>query len=235
MNKNKTIATLIGLIILLTTTIVFSVLNVSKKITKETILIIILILIVAIIINFIYLFIKYIKKIDVSKTIDKTADWLIFLTMTISFILMFMNFVMASSIVDGESMMPTLNDKSRLVVLYFNYEPKNDDIIIIRDNDKYLVKRVIALPGDKIEFIKNDDYSFFLYLNGSEIPVKDGFGNNYLIEINSSVWYQKEYILAENELFILGDNGSSSTSSSDSKQNGFYELHNVIGKVVWPK
>jgi len=56
--------------------------------------------------------------------------------------------------VDGESMLPTLNHGERLVVRKIAYKPKAEDIVIIKSNvlEKYIVKRVIALPGQTIDF-----------------------------------------------------------------------------------
>lgn len=233
MSKNKTIITLITLTLLLFLTIIFSIFEVSKHISNKTIYLIIGILVIGIIINAIYLYFKYININKLPKFIDSISDWSVFLAISFASILMIMNFVISTSIVDGESMMPTLEHNERLVVYYFNYVPKLNDMVIIDEGDRYLVKRVVALPGDKIEFIKNDENTYLLYVNNNEQPIKDGFNNNYLIYINSTIWQEQQYLLKEDEVFILGDNGSSSTSSSDSKQNGFYELNNVIGKVVW--
>ena len=55
--------------------------------------------------------------------------------------------------VSGQSMENTLNDSDKLVmskIAYKNHKPKYKDIVIIRTNDKLIVKRVIGEPGDKL-------------------------------------------------------------------------------------
>lgn len=56
--------------------------------------------------------------------------------------------------VDGHSMVPTLNHGERLIVRKIAYTPDNGDIVIVKSEvfKKYIVKRVIALPGQKIDF-----------------------------------------------------------------------------------
>lgn len=69
--------------------------------------------------------------------------------------------------VDGHSMVPTLNHGERLVVRKIAYEPKTHDIVIIKSGvlDKYIVKRVIALPGEEISF----DTGLNVLVNGEKI------------------------------------------------------------------
>ena len=62
-------------------------------------------------------------------------------------------------------MMPTLHDQDRMIVSKLSYEigqPKRFDIIVFHAPEgKDYIKRVIGLPGDRIEY-KNDT----LYVNG---------------------------------------------------------------------
>lgn len=69
--------------------------------------------------------------------------------------------------VDGQSMVPTLQHGERLVVRKIAYEPKAQDIVIIKSGvlDKYIVKRVIALPGEEISF----DTGLNVLINGEKI------------------------------------------------------------------
>ena len=79
--------------------------------------------------------------------------------------------------VDGESMVPTLQDQQRLIVSDMFYTPQYDDIVILYADKlvnessggygKPIVKRVIGLPGDKIriDFVKG-----VVYRNGEQLP-----------------------------------------------------------------
>lgn len=56
--------------------------------------------------------------------------------------------------VDGQSMEPTLQHNDRLVVSKFLYEPKQKDVVIVKSEtiQKFIVKRVLALPGQTVAF-----------------------------------------------------------------------------------
>lgn len=76
--------------------------------------------------------------------------------------------------VDGASMVPTLHHGERLVVRKIAYEPENKDIVIIKSGvlQKYIVKRVIALPGEVVDF----DNEMNVLVNGNKIE------ENYIAE-----------------------------------------------------
>ncbi|HEY9576982.1 MAG TPA: signal peptidase I, partial [Pseudobacillus sp.] len=70
-------------------------------------------------------------------------------------------FIIAPIVVDGESMMPTLNDGDWMIVNKLG-EPERFDIVVFHAPEhKDYIKRVIGLPGDKVEY-KDDK----LYING---------------------------------------------------------------------
>src|SRR5699024_4817387 len=62
-------------------------------------------------------------------------------------------FIFATSIVEGESMEPTLHSGERVIfnkLIYIIGEPSRGDIVIIQHPLKNYVKRVIGLPGETI-------------------------------------------------------------------------------------
>ncbi len=115
--------------------------------------------------------------------------------------------------VDGASMVPTLHHGERLVVRKIAYKPQNGDIVIIKSNvlKKYIVKRVIALPGETVGF----DDQMNVVVNDKKIE------ENYIAEkqISSGGLYvfpltvpkkgevaNIELILAEMQLNVMGNN-----------------------------
>jgi len=148
-------------------------------------------------------------------------------------------FFFSNYIVEGESMMPTLQDGNKLVVNKVGYhisELNRFDVIVFHANEQEdFVKRIIGLPGDKIEF-KNDQ----LYINGKkysepfltdykqELPGIMLTGDFSLKEITG------ENTVPEGKLFVLGDNR---LGSWDSRHFGFISVSQVVGKVdlrYWP-
>jgi signal peptidase I len=148
-------------------------------------------------------------------------------------------FFFSNYVVEGESMMPTLQDGNKLVVNKLGYQISDlsrFDVIVFHANEKEdFVKRVIGLPGDKIEF-KDDE----LFINGQKY--KEPFLNVYKQEIPgvkltgdfSLKEITGENTVPEGKLFVLGDNR---LGSWDSRHFGFISVSQVVGKVdlrYWP-
>jgi signal peptidase I len=148
-------------------------------------------------------------------------------------------FVFAPIIVDGLSMMPTLHDHDRMIVNKLSYkigEPKRFDIIVFHaEEDKDYIKRVIGLPGDRIEY-KNDT----LYVNGKAYkePYLDEYKKQVIDGPLTEPFTLEEITgketVPEGHLFVLGDNRR---FSKDSRHIGFIPMDKVVGKtniVYWP-
>lgn len=139
-----------------------------------------------------------------------------------------LSLVVQPTIVDGPSMYPTLKDRDYLIVnklAYFNSKPSRGDILTFRSNlldsnssqNKILVKRVIALPGEHI-IIRNSQ----VYINNKLL--KEEYIQN--VDTNGII----DVIVPENNVFVMGDNRVDSLDSRDNSL-GMIHLENLIGKV----
>lgn len=149
-------------------------------------------------------------------------------------------FLFAPIVVDGLSMTPTLHDQDRMIVNKLSYEigkPKRFDIIVFHAPEgKDYIKRVIGLPGDRIEY-KNDT----LYVNGKAYkePYLDEFKKKVIDGPLTDPFTLKETAVGrdtvpEGELFVMGDNRR---FSKDSRHIGTVPLSKILGKtsvVYWP-
>lgn len=148
-------------------------------------------------------------------------------------------FLFAPIVVDGLSMMPTLHNQDRMIVNKLSYEigqPHRFDIIVFHAPEgKDYIKRVIGLPGDRIEY-KNDT----LYVNGK--PIQEPYLNEYKKQLVdgplTDPFTLKEKIgretVPKGQLFVMGDNRR---FSQDSRHIGTIPLSKVVGKtniVYWP-
>lgn len=139
-----------------------------------------------------------------------------------SFILIFClvvsKFVFSFAFVHGVSMSPTFSDKQLIFINKIDKNYNYNDIIIFKKQNRKLIKRVIAVPGDIIVIKDNS-----LYVN-----------NNYYENINIEWFYfnQKDYQLKDEEYFVLGDN---LLNSIDSRYNevGLVYKNEIIGKVIY--
>jgi signal peptidase I len=142
-------------------------------------------------------------------------------------------------VVEGQSMMPTLQEGNKLVVNKFGYEADNlkrFDVIVFHANKREdYVKRIIGLPGDSIVY-RNDQ----LFVNGKKVD--EPFLNTYKLK-NPGGKFTGDFTLRgvtrkntvpAGKLFVLGDNR---LGSWDSRQFGFISIDQVVGKVdlrYWP-
>lgn len=128
--------------------------------------------------------------------------------------------------VDGSSMEPGLHTGEFILVDKISYrfgKPQRGDIIVFyspRDPSQEYIKRVIGLPGDKVEMNEGQ-----LFVNDQLI---------YEPYIKASPAYPGSWSVPEDSLFVLGDNRN---NSSDSHTWGVVPLTNVIGRaliIYWP-
>ncbi|RFU63301.1 signal peptidase I [Peribacillus glennii] len=149
-------------------------------------------------------------------------------------------FLFAPIVVDGLSMMPTLHDQDRMIVNKIGYtlgEPKRFDIIVFHAPEKKdYIKRVIGLPGDRIEY-KDDT----LFVNGK--AYNEPYLDEYKKQVNDGPLTDPftleetpvgQETVPEGHLFVMGDNRR---FSKDSRHIGAVPLEKVLGEtnmVYWP-
>ncbi len=122
--------------------------------------------------------------------------------------------------VEGRSMVPTLNDGEVLIVSTITPAKKGKIVVIKGEQTNWIIKRVIATEGDKVEF--RDDG--FVYINGT--LYQDEFG---LVDHSNRVDAPfTEKVLEKGEYFYLGDNRD---NSSDSRDYGTCKIEQIVGVV----
>lgn len=136
------------------------------------------------------------------------------------------NAVSARIRVDGFSMVPTLQSHQYVLVNRLAYkfgDPHTGDIIVFhypRDPQQEYIKRVIGLPGDRVQIANGE-----VMINGQLISEP---------YIAAAPLYQTEWTVPDASLFVLGDNRN---NSSDSHNWGPVPIDYVVGKallVYWP-
>ena len=127
-------------------------------------------------------------------------------------------FIVTPAIVSGASMDDTLRDGQLVIVNKFIYrfsDIKRFDIVVLQ-NDKTedkIIKRVIALPNETIEYKNN-----MLYINGELVNI------NFEHKETADFTYTTE----DGEYFVLGDNRP---VSKDSRSFGVFVEDDVVGRV----
>lgn len=141
-------------------------------------------------------------------------------------------YIITPEIVSGNSMLDTLHDGEWIInskILYRYKDIERFDIVIIKKKDYLIIKRVIGLPGDYVEYKDNK-----LYINGEEVEDKYAKGdtNNFSLK---DICYGCE-VIPKDKYLVLGDNREVS-SDSRSKELGLVSRDSITGKAVfriWP-
>lgn len=138
-------------------------------------------------------------------------------------------FVAQSYVVQGASMEPSLHNGERLLVDKLTYrfrDPQRGEIIVFRypaDPGRKFIKRIIGLPGDRIEI-----HDQTVFLNGE--PLTEPYINGPTYGEFSAV------VVPPNHYFVLGDNRN---NSEDSRYPdvGAVPQRSIVGRslaIYWP-
>lgn len=142
---------------------------------------------------------------------------------------LFINLFLAqATIVQGQSMEPTLHASQRLVIEKLTYRllhgPRHGDVVVLRVprlNNELLIKRVVALPGETIESRAGK-----LVINNQ--PVTEEWGT-----LPDGINVSRTTVPPLN-VFVLGDNRG---ASNDSRSFGPVPIDDIVGRALfsyWP-
>lgn len=155
------------------------------------------------------------KKNKTKKIIKDLIPYIIILMLVI----LFRSFIATPVKVDGKSMFPTLSGNE---IMILNKLGKVDrfDIVVVKNNNDDLIKRVVGLPGETIEIINNN-----VYIDGKKIDDIYGSGE-------SSDYAKRK--LEKNEYFVLGDNRENSMDSRTIGPIKDTQIEGTTSFVIFP-
>ena len=125
------------------------------------------------------------------------------------------SYIITPGVVNGASMEKTLYDGDLVLVnkIGLKFGIKRFDIVVVKHGDGSIIKRVIGLPGETVEYKHNS-----LYIDGKEIipPIDFEETDDFKLQANN------------NEYIVLGDNRN---ISKDSRLLGPIKKEEIKGKV----
>ena len=166
------------------------------------------------------------KKVNIP-IVKEVITWIVEILIVLAIAFLFVCYIGLRTSVVCQSMSPTLENRQEILVNRFIYSitnPKPNDIVVFLPNGNekshYYVKRVIAVPGDKVQ-IKDGA----VYVNGELFDEKAETA-----AILDAQLAAEEIELGEDEYFVLGDNRNNSEDSRYANI-GNVKKEYIIGKA----
>lgn len=138
-------------------------------------------------------------------------------------------FIITPVIVSGDSMKPNFHDGELLLVRKIGYNSssiKRFDVVVVKNNEEEIIKRIIGLPGEHISYKNNK-----LYVNDELINETYDFRDTEDFNLEEICTCSN---IPEGKYLVLGDNRP---VSKDSRTIGLIDEKDIVGKAVfriWP-
>lgn len=166
------------------------------------------------------------KTLNKSDFIWETVKFAIFALIVVLPIRMY---VAQPFIVSGSSMDPTFNNGNYLIVDQISYrfeKPRRGEVIVFKypnDPSKFFIKRIIGLPGEKVE-IRNGEVYIKSSSQGDSFKLSESY-----IESGRQKYDNWDTVLGPDEYFVMGDNR---IASSDSRVWGALKEKFIVGRAL---
>lgn len=178
------------------------------------------------------------KNDESDKVKKEVFEWLDVLVTALVAVVLIFSLVFRIATIDGTSMLNTLNNGDKVIVVDCGYTPKRGDIVVVSRNiensvraektsELPIIKRIIALGGDTVNI---DFDTGIVYVNGEKIDEPYiRMPTTQKKDIDFPVYVPEGYI------FVMGDNRENSLDSRSSYigENGMIHSRYILGRAVF--
>ena len=171
------------------------------------------------------------------KPFSDLLDWTSCFVYAVAAVLVLNLFVFRSITVAGNSMNDTLVNNDRVIATNFFYTPQYGDIVIVEADKLHLngtaiygetiIKRVIAKEGDTIRI----DFENGTVTRNGEVLEEDYIKEQIRVHYQGWMESNKDYVVPENCVFVMGDNRNASNDSRNMAELGFIDTNYIMGKA----
>lgn len=161
-------------------------------------------------------------------------EWIVVVVVAVTAAFLVRTFVLQQFAVSGQSMFSTLHDADRVLVNKLSYrlhDPRRGDVVVLKTlegaGERDLIKRVVALPGETIEYT-----SCVVYVDGQQLV--EPYLDPLVVTPGRCGGDQVKLTVPDDTVFVLGDNRG---GSKDSRDIGPIRFDDLIGRafvVIWP-
>lgn len=139
-------------------------------------------------------------------------------------VILIRSFIVTPAVVDGQSMEDTLYNNNVVILNKLDYklnDIKRFDVVVLKYNGEKLIKRVIGLPGEHVEYKDGN-----LYIDG--FLTEDSYGKTGTDDFKLETL---GYLNIPGDMyFVVGDNRS---NSADSRILGLIKKDDILGSVSY--
>lgn len=153
---------------------------------------------------------------------NSTVKNIIQYALIIAVVIVIRIFIITPVQVNGRSMETTLYNNDIMILNILGYHMgglSRFDVVVIKYEDEHIIKRIIGLPGETVEYHDNK-----LYIDDKlvdDVITKDTSDFSTLDMVEDG-------IIPDNKYFVLGDNRDNST---DSRIIGLIDKKDIVGKT----
>lgn len=162
------------------------------------------------------------------------VEWLVVIFVAVTAALVVRQFVLQQFAVSGHSMDTTLHDGDRVLVNKMSYrlhDPNRGDVVVLKTiegaGERDLIKRVVGLPGESVEY-----RNCVLYIDGKELV--EPYLDPTVVTPTACGGDQAPITVPQDSVFVMGDNRG---GSKDSRDIGPVDYSDLLGRafvIIWP-